>query len=157
MPTTVALVRWHGGWSEIEKTTAVTAFGVREGFLSYGAQQSVEEVLRLTEAELSTMFAKNREQMTVEHRPADLSEIPYVGGYIPSDRVVADDFDGDPVLFPVLSVAVTEDDDGVVTFVPVVGDIIDGIEWLQQALRDSPRKKRSSARRRTPIVLGDVP
>ncbi len=136
MPTTVALVRWHGGWSEIEDDAGVTNFGVREGFLSYGAQQSTAEVRRLAHAELSGMFAKNREQMTVEHRPTDLGEVPYIG-YLPSNRVVADDFEGDPTLFTVLSMSVTEDDDGVVAFVPVVGDIIDGIDTLQESIRDN--------------------
>lgn len=135
MPTTVALVRWYGGWTEIENDSGVTNFGRREGFFSYGAQQSVEEVTRLARAELSGMFAKNREQMTAEHRPATLSETPYVGGYKPSDRVISDDFDGTPTLFPVLSLAVTEDVEGQLSFVPSVGDIIDGVDGLIEAVK----------------------
>lgn len=102
--------------------------------LSLGAQQSIAEVVRLASAELSGLFAKNREQMTVEHRPANLEETPYVG-YVPSDRVLADNFDGDPTLFPVISMSVTEDEDGNVAYVPRVGDIILGADELQESLR----------------------
>lgn len=134
MLTTVMLVEWAGGWTAITAEGAIPTFGVREASLNYTTQQSIEEVVRLAGAELSGMFAKTRQQMTVEHRPANLAETPYVG-YIPSDRVTADDFEGDSTLFPVLSMAVTENDDGEVTFVPVLGDIIDGIEDLQDLIR----------------------
>ena len=131
---TVALIRWHGGWTAITAEGAIPTFGVREGFLSYGAQQSIGEVTRLAAAELSGMFAKTRQQMTVEHRPTNIGETPYVR-YRPMDRITADDYEGDSTLWPVLSMAVSEDDDGELTFVPTVGDIIDGIEDLQDIIR----------------------
>lgn len=137
---TVALIRWHGGWTAITAEGAISTFGVREGFLSYGAQQSIEEVVRLAAAELSGMFAKTRQQMTVEHRPMSLEETPYIG-YLPAERVLADDFEGDATLFPVLSMGVTEDDDGNLSFVPVIGDIIDGIEDLQDIIRINAKTK----------------
>lgn len=133
MPTTVMLVRWFGGWREVENAAGISNFGRREALLSLGAQQSIGEVDRIAGIELSSTFAKNREQMTVEHRPANLSEVPYIG-YVPSDRVTAKNFDGTPILFPVISMAVTQDDDGVVTFVPSVGDIVYGITELQEGV-----------------------
>lgn len=140
MPTTVFLCRWNRGWSEVSIPTRVTTYGRREAMLSLGAQQSIQEVVRLATAELSGLFAKNREQMTVEHHPQSLSETPYVG-YKPSDRVTVDDFDGDSTTLQVLSMTVTEDDDGQLSFVPVIGDIIAGVEALQEALRVSAERK----------------
>jgi len=141
MPTTVMLCRWHHGWSEVENLAGTATFGRREAMLSLGAQQSIEEVVRLASAELSGLFAKHREQMTVEHRPATLAEMPYIG-YIPSERIIADDFDGTPTSFVVSSMTVTEDEHGVVTFLPKVGDIILGVDEFHQALIDDMQLSR---------------
>ena len=143
MPTTVFLCRWHGGWSEVSSPTGVATFGRIEAMLSLGAQHSLPEVIRIASAELSTTFAKDREQMTVRHRPASLAETPYSGGYIPSDTVEAEDFSGDPTNFDVVSLTVTEDDEtGQLDFTPIIGDLIPGIEELQEQMRDSHRPPR---------------
>lgn len=138
MPTTVALVRWSGGWHEVVDAAGLAASGRKEAMLSLGAQQSIAEVERVAGRELSGAFARAREQLTAEHRPASVTERPYVG-YQPSDMVTADNFDGTPTLFPVIGMAVSEDDDGQLTFVPAIGDVIVGIEDLQEQLRFDAR------------------
>lgn len=137
MPTSVLLVRWNGGWHEVVSQSAELAYGRREGFLSLGAVQSVGEAVRLAEAELEDQFGKIRQQSTAEHRPADLTEVPYVG-YKPSDLITTPDFNGTGTdVLPVQAMAVSEDAEGVVTFVPTLGDTILGIEDLQEAVKQS--------------------
>lgn len=123
MITTVMLVNWHHGWSEITYPTAILSFGRREARLDLGAQQSKQEVVRLANAELGGIFAKFREQITVEHRPKNLLETPYIG-YIPTSIIYAENFSGDPTAFPVTSISVAEDENGQITFLPTLGDKI---------------------------------
>lgn len=134
MPTSALLVRWNGGWHEVVDHAAVASFGRVEGFLSLGAVQSVGEAERLATAELDEQFAKIREQTTLEHRPEDLTQIPYVA-YVPSDRITAPNFAGTADDYPVQSMSVAEDDDGVLSFTPTIGDTILGVEELQEQIR----------------------
>lgn len=130
MPVSVLLIRWNGGWHEYVDLLAMDEFGRSEAFLSLGAVQSVPEVRRLGKAEIENQFGKIREQITAEHRPEDLTQIPYVA-YKPGDsKITAPDFTGDTNEYEVNSMAVTEDDDGVLTFVPSIGDnILDAEEF----------------------------
>lgn len=123
MPTTVALVRWNGGWTEVVHQTAVLTYGRSEGFLSLGAEQSENEAERLARAELEDKFGRIQEQVTVEHRPEDVSKVPFIG-YRPGDKITAPDFYGDTKQYPVQSITVNEDQDGVLSFVPSIGDTI---------------------------------
>lgn len=141
MPTTVALCRWYGGWREVEDATGVATFGRRSALLSLGALHSIQEVDRVAGEELSSTFAKTREQQTVEHRPATVAERPYVG-YRPGDWVTADDYGGTPTEFQALNLAIREDDDGQIQVVPALGDIITGIDELQGELRANPNLPR---------------
>lgn len=120
MPTNVFIARWNGGWHEVVDAASIAAFGRYEAMLSLGAQQSVEETTRVAEHELET-FAQLREQSTLEHAPISISEAPYVA-YGPADRLTAPDFYGTPTLFRVAAMTVAEDDDGVLAFVPIIGD-----------------------------------
>lgn len=132
MPTSVLLIRWNGGWHEYVHLAAESEFGRSEAFLSLGAVQSVPEARRLAKAELDNQFAKVREQITAEHRPESLSQVPYVA-YKPGDsKITAPDFNGDNDQYEVSSMTVTEDDDGVLTFVPTLGDNILDPESFQQ-------------------------
>lgn len=138
MPTSVLLIRWNGGWHEYVSLSAELEFGRSEAFLSLGAVQSVPEARRLAKAELDNQFAKIREQITAEHRPEDLSQIPYVA-YKPGDsKITAPDFNGIDDEYEVASMTVTEDDDGVLTFVPTIGDnILDVSSFQQESVRRS--------------------
>lgn len=133
MPTSVLLIRWNGGWHEYVSLTAEAEFGRREAFLSLGAVQSVSEARRLAKAEIENQFGKIREQITAEHRPEDLSQIPYVA-YRPGDsKITAPNFNGDDTQYDVNSMTVTEDDDGELTFVPSIGDnILDVAEFQRE-------------------------
>jgi len=141
VPTTVALVRWFGGWREVENTVGVLTFGRKSALLSLGATQSVEEVDRVAGEELAGQFARHREQMTIEHRPALVEERPYVG-YIPGSTVTAPGFDGAPLVFPVIGLAIREDEDGQIESVPTIGDLIVGIDELTEHIRSrTPRRQ----------------
>lgn len=143
MPTSVLLVRWTGGWHEYRHLASEAAFGRSEAFLSLGAAQSVEEARRLAKAELVNQFGKIREQITAEHRPEDLTQIPYVA-YRPGDsKITSPNYAGTDDEYEVNSMTVTEDDDGVITFVPGLGDNILGVEEFQQEIRTSYRRGRT--------------
>lgn len=140
MPVSTALIRWSGGWHEYTLASSFNTFGRREAFLSLGAVQSVSEARRLTRQELEGEFGKIREQSTVEHRPANIAEVPYTG-YKPGDRLPTPTYSGSTANRRVLSIAVTEDDDGVITFVPALGDRIVGVEEFQaEVIRANQQK-----------------
>ncbi len=131
MPTSVLLIRWNGGWHEYRDLVAETEFGRSEGFLSLGAVQSVQEARRLGAAEIRNQFGKIREQVTAEHHPEDLTQIPYVA-YKPGDsKVTITNFVGDEEPYEVNSMTVTENDDGELSFVPIIGDNILDVGDLQ--------------------------
>jgi hypothetical protein len=118
----------------------VATFGRRSALLSLGALQSIEEVDRVAGEELSGAFARYREQMTVEHRPATVVERPYVG-YLPGSDVTAPDMDGTPTVYPVVGLSISEDVDGQIEVVPTIGDIIVGIDEIQEHLiSNTPRR-----------------
>lgn len=142
MPTSVLLVRWVGGWHEYRHLPSETAFGRSEAFLSLGAAQSVDEARRLADAELVNQFGKIREQITAEHRPEDITQIPYVA-YKPGDsKITAPNYIGEDDVYEVNSMTVTEDDDGVITFVPGLGDNILGVGHFQDADRMTIRRSK---------------
>jgi hypothetical protein len=137
MPVSVLLVRWNGGWHEYRHLASESLFGRSEAFLSLGAAQSVEEARRLARAELVNQFGKIREQITAEHRPEDVTKIPYVA-YKPGDsKITAPNYLGVNEVYTVNSMTVTEDDDGVITFVPGIGDNILGVEEFQSEIRST--------------------
>lgn len=132
MPTTVALVRWNGGWTEVVHRSGLLEHGRSEGFLSLGAEQSEDEAERLARAELSGQFGKIREQVTAEHRPDGTNEMPFVA-YRPGDKITAPNYYGMNDKYQVQSVTVNEDDEGVLSFVPSIGDTILDVEELNSA------------------------
>lgn len=133
MPTSVLLIRWNGGWHEYKSLTALSEFGRSEAFLSLGAVQSVPEARRLAKAEIENQFGKYREQITAEHRPEGLSQVPYVA-YKPGDsKITAPTYTGGTDEYEVTSMTVSEDENGVVTFVPTIGDnILDVAEFQRE-------------------------
>lgn len=141
MPTTVALCRWYGGWREVANAAGVAAFGRKSALLSLGALQSIQEVDRVAGQELSGAFARYRAQMTVEHRPASVAERPYVG-YYPGSDVTAPDLDGTPTVYPVVGLSISEDEDGQIESVPTIGDIIVGIDEIQEHLMSNTPRRR---------------
>lgn len=140
MPTNFLLLRWSEGWAELGDGPSVAAYGRKEGFLSLGAQQSIQEVYRQAERELA-VSALIREQAAVVHYPQDLTETPWVA-YLPGDQLTVDDFYGTATTPRVTSCALTEDEDGNLTFVPTLGDELIGLEEAgqEQRLEQAARK-----------------
>lgn len=135
MPTSVLLVRWNGGWHEYVHLASEAEFGRSEAFLSLGAVQSIPETRRLAKSEIENQFGKIREQITAEHRPEDLTQIPYVA-YKPGDsKIIAPNFTGTNDTYEVFSMTVTEDDNGELAFVPGLGDNILGVSEMQHEMR----------------------
>lgn len=153
MPVSVLLVRWNGGWHEYVHLPSEVAFGRSEAFLSLGAVQSVPEARRLARAEIVNQFGKIREQITAEHRPEDLDQIPYVAYKPGNAKITAPNFTGSNDTYEVTSMTVTEDDEGELTFVPTIGDNILDVRELQREIRGSGQKTSARPRPTEPPLV----
>lgn len=114
--TNVLLCRWADGYHEVEDAASVAARGRREGFLSLGAVQSVEEVERVANA-LFAFLAEPRVSTTAGLLPTGLGDEPYEDFEV-ADYLTAPAPDETPESVRVRALAVTEDAEGNPVFVP---------------------------------------
>lgn len=115
MITNSLLVLWHGGWRERTDFSAISAHVRVEGLLGLGSIQSPQEADRIADAQLA-IFATPQVEITVGTDPVGAADAPYLG-YQLGDTVVIDS-----VAERVIGISVSEDDDGVLTFVPQLRD-----------------------------------
>lgn len=118
MSTSVLLVRWHGGWHEVDSGLPDR----REALLGLGAVQSVGELERIANRQLD-VFSDQRTEITVGLAPVDDTDTPYLA-FTTGDTVTVPDEAGAPTSERVMAITVTEDEEGIVTFVPVMRDVI---------------------------------
>lgn len=120
-PTNALLVRWAGGWTEVTDTASIAAHGRQGGLLGLGAAQTVEEAQRIATEQFAT-FADPREALTVDLVPVDDTDRPYPG-FLIGDTVTAPLRDT-PTSERVIALTVAQDDDGQVSYVPELHDVI---------------------------------
>lgn len=111
MTTNALLVLWHGGWRERLDYTSISSHVRVEGLLGLGSIQSTQEADRVADAQLE-IFSTPRVEITVGTDPVSADDAPYLG-YQLGDTVVIDS-----EAERVVSISISEDDNGVLTFVP---------------------------------------
>jgi hypothetical protein len=110
------LVRWANGYHETEDAASIAEHGRYEGFLSLGAVQSTDEVERIAAAYFAR-FAAPTVTTTVGVEPTGADDVPFADWSV-ADYVTAPNEDGDATSLRVLSLAVTEDDEGNPIYTP---------------------------------------
>lgn len=120
--TNALLVRWSGGWLEVEDAPSVTAHGRHEDYLSAGDADSEAEAERIALGLLARL-AWPSEEITVELEPTGVSDRPYVH-FETGDTVIAPDSEGNATTWRVKGFTVTEDGEGNARYVPeLVSDV----------------------------------
>jgi len=129
------IVRWQGGWSERTAPGPIATDGRREGLLTIGAIGTAAEADRIADRQLD-IFANVREEVTADVEPRTDVETPCIG-YLVGDLVTVPSREGPGEVERVVSVTVSEDDDGYITYAPQFKDII----YEQQGAFDEWLKK----------------
>lgn len=137
MPTTALLVRYNGGWTAVEDTAAVALYGRIEATLHLGAIQTEAEAVRVATRELAYL-TDVRTQFTVtqdDDTATTLANFPYLA-YKPGDTFNVPDTDLTATAERVFAVTIEEDDNGELTAVPELKDLIlDAAERFEQDIR----------------------
>jgi hypothetical protein len=131
MPANVFLVRWVGGWTQVDRG----GFEIRrEACLGLGAQQSLEEARRVAGAQLDA-FADVRDEIATEPAPMGPDDTPWLA-YRTGDYVVVPTWSGSHSDQRVISMGGALDDNGRITFSVELHDRILGErERTEQALK----------------------
>jgi hypothetical protein len=118
---TSLLVRWNGGWSEVTRPDAITAYGRKEAYLALGAVQARDEMTTVSTQQLA-IFGDPRTEIAADLEHVDDTDTPYVAFGV-GDRVTVPDIPGrGPSLERVTSITVAVDENGHVTYAPELRD-----------------------------------
>lgn len=140
MPTNVLLVRYARTWTEVTDATSISANGRKEAMLALGAIQTVEEAQRVAARELA-FLVNQRTMITVTQDDSYTSDAntPYLA-YKPGDTITVPDAALAPSAERVIAITVDEDDNGELTFVPELKDLIlAAAERFEQDIRKMNR------------------
>lgn len=156
-PGDALLVRWAGGWTEAVDDDAVETYGRRETLLSLGAVQSYDEAGRIADRQLDK-FAEPRTGIVAGIKPVDDTDYPYLAFRV-GDTVEIPDRDGEPSSERVIAIAVSEDDDGIVTYAPTFKDpLLDDEErWDQTMEKMADGTFRGDSQVATPVASTTYP
>lgn len=124
------LVRWRDGYHWVEDAASIDTWGRKEGFLSLGSVASVDEAVRIAQAVLETTSAP-QVSLTANVEPTGINDSPYVDFSV-GDMVTAPDMDEALTEFRVVSLSVTEDEEGNPKFTPELGTHNDDRERIVQ-------------------------
>lgn len=129
------LVRWAGGYHVVEDAASIAAFDRREGFLSLGAAQSVEEVERAGAAVLA-QWGSPAVTTTAGIEPIGDGDQPFEDFGV-ADWITVPDEAGIPTSIRVRSLSVSEDPEGNPVFAQELGSVRQEHElrlarWLQR-------------------------
>lgn len=117
MPLVNALLcRYAGGYHQVEDGASIAAHGRYEGFLTLGAVQSTDEVDRIAAAYFAR-YADPAVTTTDGVEPAGSGDAPFADWSV-ADYVTAPNEAGVAASLRVLSLAVTEDDEGNPIYTP---------------------------------------
>lgn len=114
--TNALLVRWADGFVEVADAPSIATNGRHEGFLSAGNAPSIEEATRTGQGVLAR-FATDNEKVTAMFEAIDDTDRPYTGFGV-GDTITVPDSTGAAATRRVAGITVTEDEDGVLLFVP---------------------------------------
>lgn len=117
-PVNALLVRWAGGYLEVEDAASITAHGRHEEFLSVGDAESTVEAERVALGQLARL-AWPAEAVAVTTEPIGTDDVPYVD-YGTADLILGPDSTGTPRTWRVIGFTVTEDDEGVPIYAPTL-------------------------------------
>lgn len=143
------LVRWVGGWHVVSDVTTSLK---REALLGLGATQSISEVERIAADQLA-VYKESRVQISAGIEPTDESETPYLGFHV-GDTVTVPDEAGAAAVERVVSVTVSMDANGKLTYAPELRDLVaENIERWEQALKKfSNGTMRGTSKAATPVA-----
>lgn len=108
------LVRYGGGYTTIDDAAAVAAWGRKEGFLQLGGVSDRDQAERVALGVLAFLAAP-RVTTTLGIEPTGTADEPYVD-FLVGDSITAPAEDGSSSEQRVVSLTVSEDDNGEVTF-----------------------------------------
>lgn len=108
------LVRWFGGYIELVNPTSSAARGRKEGLLQLGNISTLDEATRIGEGFLA-LNADPRVATNLGVEPAGGGDEPFVDFSV-GDTITAPDEDGTASEQRVVSLTVSEDDNGEVTY-----------------------------------------
>lgn len=143
------LIRWVGGWHVVSDVTTNLK---REALLGLGAAQSIPEVERIAADQLA-VYRECRAQISAGVEPSLDADTPYVGFNV-GDHVAVPDETGAAVSERVMSVTVSMDEHGKLTYAPELRDLIaQRVERWEQALKKySNGTMRGDSKAATPVA-----
>lgn len=152
MPANVMLVKWSGGWREVTSAALLETGPRKEMLLGLGAVQSAAEVDRVAFHQIE-LFGVPRENIAADVDPSTDANTPYVGFGV-GDIVTVPNQKLEPVQERCISITVSEDEDGNVTYAPEFRDIIlDAQEQFEQSIKSmSDGTVRGQSKVATPIA-----
>lgn len=128
MRISALLVQWADGW--LERT--VTATYRREAVLGLGAVQSELEAARQADDQLAVFAVVTEETSLTHDDDGETTTLAYQVG----DAIVVPDSGLGPVQLRVVAKKISEDDEGVVTVAPTLGELVlDPTERIGRAVK----------------------
>lgn len=128
------LVRWSKGWHEVIDADSIAAHGRHEALLGLGAVESVEELERIAGRQLDA-YGTVREEIAGNLAPVGAADTPYVAFEV-GDTIGVPASDGSPSQERVTALTVAEDENGQLTWVPELRDVLlTQAERLEQGLK----------------------
>lgn len=148
----VLLVRWFGGYQEVANAASVTEHGRREALLTLGSVTTTEEVTRIADA-LLALTADPRVATEMGIDPTGDGDQPYVD-FTLGMTITAPDEDGNETAQRVVSITVTEDENGEPSYATELKDTMQVLEeqtnrWLKLLLAGTLR---GNARNAVPVI-----
>lgn len=107
-------IRWAGGYTKVGDVAAQALWGVKQGFLQLGQVTELDEVTRIALVILGFQ-GDPKVATTLGVEPDGSGDEPYVD-YQVGDTITAPDEDGATSVQRVVSLTVSEDDNGEVTY-----------------------------------------
>lgn len=146
------LVRWNGGWHEVTLPASISTHGRRVGLLSLSVD-SLQEAIRIAEKQLA-IFGNQRGELSIGLEPANVDDLldPLTTTDLPYWQFYVGDVLGSPSQ-RVVQLSVKEDDDGNVTYAPVLNDVLMAAEerWEQAIKKMDDGTMRGDSKVATPI------
>lgn len=128
------LVRWSKGWHEVTDAASIAAHGRHEALLGLGAVESVEELERIAGRQLDA-YGTVREEIAGNLAPVGAADTPYIAFEV-GDTIGVPASDGSPSQERVTALTVAEDENGQLTWVPELRDVLlTQAERLEQGLK----------------------
>jgi hypothetical protein len=153
MQANALLIRYFKGWAERTDTTSIASYGRKEALLGLGAIQTQTEAYVIADQQLA-VYKNIRTAIAADLQPVSTADTPYLAFGV-GDTITAPDYDGSAVANRVMSITVTEDEDGNVTYAPEIKDVVLGAQerFAQNVKKMADGTIRGDSKAATPVSV----